>query len=112
MEATVELGESPNGDLSTGIGIEGGGVESGEGAEDPEGAASSSLFPAPAVVAPPLRFDESIVVAAQSYTPGHLIYCSKNPNWDQVKSLHEKGISLDSVDGVRGSHHYTIMTCN
>ncbi len=85
MEATVELGESPNGDLSTGCGIEGG------GAEGPEGAASSSLFPAPAVVAPPLRFDESIVVAA------------RDGNWVKVKELHEEGISLDSDNEVRKS---------
>ena len=85
---------------STGKGGKGGG-EVGEGAEGPEGAASSSSFSGPAAVAPPpVRFDRSIVDAAQ------------DRKWDQVKSLHEEAISLDSVNEVRGSHHCTIMTCN
>ena len=100
MEASVELEESPNGNLESGIGIEGGGVESGEGAEDPEGAASSSLSSTPdAVAPPPIRFDGSIVDAATGQ------------DWPRVIALHEEGISLDSR-GVRVIHHCIIMTCN
>ena len=97
MEASVELKESPNGNLESGIGIEG--RRRAQKGRHPLPLTSSSSTPA-VVAPPPIRFDESIVDAAY------------DREWDQVKSLHEEGISLDSVDEVRGSHHYTIMTCS